>query len=161
MCLGNRIETCTDPGCVDSYIDEFTSTGFDTSSLDLTSVASEINSLQSGLTSFGVTLTSTLSIPSSVIPSENSRPTVTYSSYSGPYVSDIVSSYSEYTETRTAIGSSGGSGGFTFNTETFQATKSDSTSTSVITTTPPYSTGMYFTLRALFRAGGNKLLLQL
>lgn len=97
--------------CVASAIDEFL-TSLDatpTSTFDYASIESEINSIASGLTSFGVTVSSIVPDPATFTGAE---------SYSGPYVSDIISSYSEYAATHT---SSGGSL-FSFDTTSFQAT---------------------------------------
>ena len=117
----HSIETCMDYDCVNSYIDEFTATAdapTDPATLNFASVASEINSLQSGLTSLGVTLTSFLPIPTG----SNLR-SIALNTQSGPYVPDISSAYAAYTSTRTAIGTSGG--GFTFDTASFLSTQSE------------------------------------
>ena len=99
-----RLDSCTqtdwdDLGwCIDSALSVFSVTyqNGDTSSFDYGALASNINGFQSGLTSLGVTLTSFLPDPSSF--AETAQPG---STYAGPFVSDIISSYSEYTETRT------------------------------------------------------------
>ena len=98
--------------CVASAIDVFTST-LDTSTIDYASVNSEINSLASGLTSYGVTTS---------VPALNPATSTGASSYSGPYVSDIISSYSEYTKTHTGTGGSV----FSFETNKFTLTPSSS-----------------------------------
>lgn len=109
--------TQTDPAlldaCVASAIDGFL-TSLDasaTSSFDYGAVASSINSIAQGLTSYGVTMSS-LPDPATF--------TGAASTYSGPVVSDIVSSYSAYTATRTGTDGSG----FSFDTTSFQATRS-------------------------------------
>jgi hypothetical protein len=91
-----RIDACTQinldelGSCIDSAL------GLGGTSFNYASLASDINNLQSGLTSLGVTLTSFLPDPSSF-----ARTAQPGSAYSGPYVSDIIKSFSEYTKTRT------------------------------------------------------------
>jgi hypothetical protein len=129
----HRIETCTDISCVNSYVSIFESTAdafTNPASFDPTAIVSQINSIQSGLTSLDTTLTNFLPQPTQFEHTANTEvATVTGSSYNGPYVSDIASSYAEYTKTRTTvptntvIPTTTESGGFTFDTSSFEATK--------------------------------------
>ncbi|OCT47766.1 hypothetical protein CLCR_03716 [Cladophialophora carrionii] len=101
--------------CVASAVDILLSSldASPTSSFDYTSTASELNSAASGLTSLGITVSSLLSDPASFTGAEP---------HSGPYVSDIVASYSAYTATHTGSGGSS----FSFDTSAFLATATTS-----------------------------------
>lgn len=77
----------------------------DANPIDLGSIATQINSIQSGLTQFGLTVTSF--VPAYTDFSKTAQPGG--SRYSGPYVSDIVSSFSEYQKTKTVSPSSSSS----------------------------------------------------